>query len=84
LGISVPGQPNIASTIWRTVYDQKNRIFYFDSATSPTVFWVPLADLDLTEGAPVKKLTVAGGKTYNGNAVKQFEPSEPFPFLPGR
>ena len=84
LGISVPGQPNIASTIWRTVHDQKNRIFYFDSATSPTVFWVPLGDLDLKEGAPVKVLTVAGGKHYSGNAADKFEKAEPFKFLPGR
>ena len=84
LGISVPGQPNIASTIWRTVHDQKDRVFYFDSATSPTVFWVPLADLDLKEGAPVKKLAVAGGKTYSGNAAEKFEKAEPFKFLPGR
>jgi choloylglycine hydrolase len=38
LGISTPGKPNIASTIWRTVHDQKERVLYFDSATSPTVF----------------------------------------------
>lgn len=84
LGISVEGQPNIASTIWRTVHDQKNRVFYFDSATSPNAFWVPLVDLDLKEGAPIKKLTVAGGKTYSGNAADKFQPAESFKFLPGK
>ena len=72
LGITTPGQPNIASTIWRTLYDHKSKVFYFDSATSPTVFWIPLADMDFKEGAPVKKLELAGGKTYNGNAAAQF------------
>jgi choloylglycine hydrolase len=84
IGISVPGQPNIASTIWRTVHDQKNRIFYFDSATSPNVFWVTLDELDLKEGSPVKKLTVAGDKNHSGNVAAKFEPAEPFKFLPGR
>ena len=42
----------------------KNKVFFFDSATSPTVFWVPLAEMDFSEGASVKKLELAGGKTY--------------------
>jgi choloylglycine hydrolase len=82
LGITTPGKPNLAATLWRTVSDQKNKIYYFDSATSPNAFWVPLADLDLKEGAPVKKLTVAGGKVYSGNAADKFEAAPSFAFLP--
>ncbi len=80
LGISQPDKPNLASTLWRTAYDQKNKVFYFDSATSPNAFWVPLADLDFTKGAPVKKLTMAGGKVYAGNASSKFEPATAFTF----
>jgi len=82
LGITSPGQPNIASTYWRTVSDHKNQIYYYDSATSPTTFWVPLAELDFKEGAPAKKLTLQGGKTYSGSAASKFEPAQPFEFLP--
>ncbi|MBK5198677.1 MAG: linear amide C-N hydrolase [Methyloceanibacter sp.] len=82
LGITTPGQPNIASTLWRTAADQKNKVYFFDSATSPNTFWVPLAELDLKEGAPVKKLAVAGGQVYAGNAAGNFEPAQPFVFLP--
>ncbi len=82
LGITTPGQPNIASTYWRTVSDHKNKVYYYDSATSPTTFWVPLAELDLKEGAPVKKLTLQGGKTYSGSAASKFESAQPFEFLP--
>lgn len=82
LGISSPVEPNIASTLWRTISDQKNLVYYFDSSTSPNVFWVPLAELDFKSGAPVKKLTVAGGKIYLGNASKNFVESKPFTFLP--
>jgi choloylglycine hydrolase len=81
LGITTSGQPNIASTIWRTVSDQKNKVYYFDSATSPTVFWVPMADMDFSEGAAVKKLEMTGGKTYNGNAGAHFKNAKPFEFL---
>ena len=82
LGIATPGEPNIASTLWRTVSDQTDKIYFFDSATSPNAFWVPLADLDLKEGAPVKKLTVAGGKVYSGDAADRFVATPAFPFLP--
>jgi penicillin V acylase-like amidase (Ntn superfamily) len=82
LGITTPGQPNIASTLWRTAADQKNKVYFFDSATSPNAFWVPLADLDFSPGAPVKKLALVGGKVYAGNAADKFEPAEPFAFLP--
>lgn len=81
LGISTPGEPNSASTIWCTVYDQKDRTLYFDSATSPTVFWVPLDKVDFTAGAPVKKLPLQGGETYSGDASRSFRPAEPFLFL---
>lgn len=81
LGITTPGEPNIASTIWRTVHDQKARTLYFDSATSPTVFWMPLEKLDFTAGAPVKKLPLKAGETYSGDASGSLRPAEPFSFL---
>ena len=40
LGISIPEQPNIASTRWRTVADQKNKVYYFESTLSPDIFWI--------------------------------------------
>jgi choloylglycine hydrolase len=82
LGITHPSKPNISSTLWRTVHDQKNKVLFFDSATSPNIFWVPLADLDFSKDAPVKKLTVAGGRIYAGNAAASFEVAEPFSFMP--
>lgn len=82
LGITTPGEPNIASTLWRTVSDQKNKVYFFDSATSPNTFWVPLADLDFKINASVKKLTTSGGKVYSGNAAAHFEEAKPFEFLP--
>jgi choloylglycine hydrolase len=76
--------PNVASTVWRTVYDHKAKVMYFDSAMSPNVFWIPLADVDFTAGGPVKKLALIGGEVYSGNAAAQMKPVEPFAFLPGK
>ncbi|HWM47133.1 MAG TPA: linear amide C-N hydrolase [Xanthobacteraceae bacterium] len=82
LGLTTPGQPNIASTIWRTVSDQKNLVYYFDSATRPNTFWISVARLDLKPGAPVKRLTIAGGQVFAGEVAGEFKSAEPFKFLP--
>lgn len=81
LGISTPDQPNIASTRWRTVADQKNKVYFFESTTEPNVFWVEFKDVDFSEGAPVKKLDLLSEKTYAGNTASQFVASAPFQFL---
>ena len=82
LGVDAPGEPNIAGTIWRTVYDQKHMVLYFDSATSPSIFWVPIGEMNFEAGAPVKKLTLVGDKDFGGNAAQEFEVANPFKFLP--
>jgi penicillin V acylase-like amidase (Ntn superfamily) len=83
LGITTPGQPNISSTIWRTVSDQTNRIYYFDSATRPNTFWVNFAKVDLKSGASVRKLIIQHGEVFAGDVSGQFVDTEPFKFLPG-
>ncbi len=82
LGLTTPNEPNIASTLWRTVADQKNLIYYFDSATRPNTFWVSLGKLDLKPGAPVRKLTIQNGEVFSGEVASSFESAEPFKFLP--
>jgi penicillin V acylase-like amidase (Ntn superfamily) len=78
LGISTPGQPNIASTIWRTVSDSQHLVYYYDSATVPNTFWVELAKLDFSPDSKVKRLILTGGKVYSGETSTHFEPAEPF------
>lgn len=82
LGISTPGQPNIASTLWRTVSDHKHKRYYFESTRSPNVFWVNLADMEFAPGKATRKLTLTGGAVFAGNAAAQFQPAPPFTFLP--
>lgn len=80
LGFSLEEQPWVSSTIRRTVSDSTNRVVIFDSAMAPATFWVRLDDLNLKPGAPVKKLHLAGGNTYSGNAVSQFVDAKLFTF----
>jgi len=80
LGIITPGQPNISSTLWRTGADHKHLLYFFDSAMVPNAFWVNLHDLDFKPNAPVKRLTLVGGRAYAGNAADNFETASPFRF----
>jgi choloylglycine hydrolase len=80
LGISTPNEPNISSTRWRTVSDQKNLVYFFESTLYPNVFWVNFKDVDFSEKASVKMLDIVSGKTYAGNVAKQFKTSAPFKF----
>lgn len=80
-GISTPLSPEISTTQWRTVSDSKNLTYFFESSLTPNTFWVPLKDLNLSKGAPVLKLALAQGETYNGNSAKSFKPAQPFKFL---
>lgn len=80
-GITTPDQPNISSTIWRTVSDQKNKVYYYESTIQPNIFWVDFKDVDFSENAPVKMLDLVGGKTYAGNTAEQFVATEPFKFM---
>ena len=83
LGISIPSQPNIASTRWRTVADQKHRVYYFESTLSPDIFWIDLKKLDFNAGEKVRKLTLTGGEIYAGDAADKMQVSEPLAFLFG-
>lgn len=83
-GISTPNEPNIASTRWRTVSDQKNGVYYFESTLSPNIFWVDLKGIDFKQGASIKKLTLDGGEIYAGNTAADFRDSAPFTFLFGK
>jgi choloylglycine hydrolase len=88
VGITTPGQPNIAATQWRTMADQKNMVYYFESAFSPYLLAVSLAKLDFSEGAPTRKLKLTDksallvdGNFVSGEVSRHFVPAQPFAFL---
>ncbi len=80
LGISSPTEPNISSTRWRTVADQKNLVYYFDNVLNPNVVWVNFRNIDFSEKGQVKKLSLEHNENYSGESSKKFEKAEPFGF----
>jgi choloylglycine hydrolase len=79
-GIPTKGQPNISTTRWRSVADQKHLIYYFETFLSPNTIRADLNLFDLSEGAPVRKLDLAEGQVYNGETSSCFLNAVPFVF----
>jgi penicillin V acylase-like amidase (Ntn superfamily) len=83
-GITTENEPNISSTRWRTVADQKRMLYFFESALTPNTFWVNFKDIDFSAETG-KVMTLDLGKdqrnTYSGNVVKEFKATKAFRFL---
>jgi penicillin V acylase-like amidase (Ntn superfamily) len=77
-GEADPARPNISATRWRTVADLTNRIYYFESATSPNLVWVKLDGLDFAEQAGIRKLDLVNYPDRVGDVTNQFQLAEPF------
>ncbi len=80
-GTPDPEHPNISPTWWRTLIDQKNRVYYFDSALSPQMVWVNLNQLDFRPGSGVRAIRIEGNDALQGNVTSQLAPSAPIRFL---
>ena len=80
-GIRKKGAPNLSSTLWRTVADQNNRVYYYEDTNSPGVLWVKLDKIAFGPGSGVRKLTLSGKPETIGDQSANFEKSEPFKFL---
>ena len=80
-GINTPEKPYISSTRWRSVSDQKNKVYYFESTLTPNLFWLDLKKIDFSPKAGIKKLSLTKGEIYAGDAVKDLKDSQSFTFL---
>jgi penicillin V acylase-like amidase (Ntn superfamily) len=80
-GISSETEPNISSTRWRSVADQKNLVYYFETVQTPNTFWIDLKKIDFNKNAPVKKLSVSKNETYAGESSGKFIATKPFTFI---
>jgi choloylglycine hydrolase len=80
-GIRKKDAPNVSSTLWRTVADQKNRVYYYEDTNSPGALWVKLDKIDFKDGTGVRTLTLAGKPDVVGDQTANFEKAKPFKFL---
>lgn len=80
-GISSETEPNISSTRWRSVSDQKNLVYYFETVKTPNTFWIDLKKIDFSKNAPVKRLSASKNEVYSGETSQQFVTTKPFTFI---
>lgn len=79
VGISVPDQPEICTTRWRSVADQEKLVYYYGTTLNPAIMWVDLHDFMLTPGSPIMKLDIMNAKkAYGGNVLKDMHRSHGF------
>jgi penicillin V acylase-like amidase (Ntn superfamily) len=76
-----PARPNISATRWSTVADLTNKVYYFESMTSPNIVWVTLDGLDLSPGAPPLKLDLAHDTDRVGDVTAAFSAGETLQFM---
>jgi len=81
LGISSETEPNISSTRWRTVADQKNLVYYFENVLNPNVVWVDFSKIDFSENGKVRKLSLSNNENYAGESSASFKVTKPFEFM---
>lgn len=81
IGIKIPGKPNIADTLWLTVSDQKNKVYYYQDTNSPSIIWAKLSEMDFTEGTGPRKLQLDGKPDTAGDQTKNFQPAPLFKFI---
>ncbi|WP_294083402.1 linear amide C-N hydrolase [Proteiniphilum sp. UBA5384] len=80
-GISTEGFPNLSTTRWRIVADQKNMVYYFEDALSPNAVWVDFKNLDFSQSTgKVKKLSLDKQQVYAGETSNKFVVTKPFVF----
>jgi len=80
-GFSVEGSPNLSTTQWRVVADQKNLIYYFESVLSPNVIWVDFKNIDFSSKSGVRKLGMDENQIFAGEVSAKFVQSEPLKFV---
>lgn len=79
-GISTEGFPNLSTTRWRAVSDQKNLVYYFEDALSPNAIWVDLKKMDFSKNGKIKKLALDKNQIYAGETSDKFLDAKPFVF----
>lgn len=83
LGITTPDEPNISSTRWRTVFDHKRKLYFFESALTPNIFWVDLNAIDFSATGRTRTLDLGPNQDhiFSGNATGDFKDKPAFRFL---
>ena len=76
VGITTPNEPYISTTRWRTIADQKNKVYFYDSVFNENIFWIELKNIDFSKDQPIKKLTLTDNEYFTKNVANKFKAVE--------
>ena len=80
---SIPGLPDVATTLWRTYADTRALKYVWESAVEPMFLWIDLPDFNLSPSGQVLLLDLqVDPYSRVGNMKSSFVPSAPFVFFP--
>ncbi len=84
-----PTLPNESTTLWRTIADLKERLFFFESTTNPVIVWLNAGTLDkmgyFDNKQPERRIDLVKNRELIGDlSESEFleEAPGPFPFQP--
>ena len=78
-GAPDPEKPNISSTLWRTIADQTNLVYFYESTISPNVIWVEFKNLDFGN-RKVEKVEITENPELIGEISNAFQETAPLKF----
>ncbi len=67
----------VAPTLWRSLSDQTNLIYYYESSAEPSEVWLDFANLDFSEGAPAMTIPPAAVDYRIGEQSKNLVAEKP-------
>ena len=78
-----PKHPNLAPTYWRTVLDHTRKVYYFESALSPSIVAIDLKQIDFAPGSGVRSVALESeaGWQLQGNINRELKPAKPISYL---
>ncbi len=82
LGIQNSNNQEESATLWKTLSDNKNKTYYFQSLYKDYGFTIDLKKLNFAKTEPVKYINLIGGNYYFGDASNKFIENKPFEFFP--
>jgi len=75
-----PQKPNVSTTLWRVLADQKNLVYYYESTLSPNLIWVDLRQMDFSSGSGTMALEIPDDSGMHGKVNEAFKPRPPLKF----
>lgn len=84
MNVSVPyhytieSEPNVSMTQWRSYSNLRDKLYYFDMATSEGIYYVDLNKCDLRKGAPIRRFDTSRHTAVCGDVTKMFEKNSGF------